>query len=89
MSAPDALIVTRNAMDRYREQVADVSDHEIFVALSGPTFELAAEIGAPFVRLGTGQRAVIRDHSVITILSADCTPYLLDPRNDRQREAQP
>lgn len=79
---PAPLIVTRNAMDRYRDHVADLSDREIFAALSGPTFELAAAIGAPFVKLGTGQRAVIRDSTVVTILHAHCSCGLLDPRRD-------
>jgi hypothetical protein len=78
----DNLIVSRHAMDRYRECVADLSDHEIFARLSGPAFELAAEIGAPFVKLPTGHRAVIRDATVITILHADCSCGLLDPRRD-------
>ena len=78
----DNLVVTRFAMDRYRERVADLSDHEIFARLSGPVFELAAMIGAPFVKLPSGHRAVIREHTVVTILHADCSCGLLDPRRD-------
>ena len=77
-----ALMVSRKALDRYRELVANLSDREIFTALSGPTFELAAEIGAPFVKLGSGHRAVIREGTVVTILHADCSCGLLDPRRD-------
>lgn len=72
-----------HAMDRYRERVADLSVREIFLALSGPTFELAVEIGAPFVKLPSGHGAVIRRATVITILEAGCTCGLLDPRRDR------
>lgn len=79
---PEPLIVTRHAMDRYRESVADLSDHEIFARLSGRAFELAAEIGAPFVKLPSGYRAVIRDATVVTILDADCARGRLDARND-------
>lgn len=79
---PEPLIVTRHAMDRYRERVADLSDHEIFARLSGRAFELAAEFGAPFVRLPTGHRAVIREATVVTILDVDCARGRLDPRKD-------
>lgn len=79
---PDPLMVTRYAMDRYRERVADLTDHEIFAALTGPAFELAAEIGAPFVKLCTGHRVVIREGTVITILTPDHSPGGLDRRCD-------
>lgn len=79
---PEPVTVSRHAMDRYRERVADPPDCEIFAALSGPTFELAAEIGAPFVKLPTGHHVVIRDATVVTVLSADRGLGQLDPRND-------
>jgi hypothetical protein len=85
----DNLIVTRHAMDCYRERVADLSDHEIFRRLTSPAFELAAEIGAPFVKLPSGHRAVIRDATVVTILHADTASGGLDPRRDHRREEHP
>ena len=78
---PD-LIVTRHAMDRYRECVADVSDSEIHRRLSVRVFEIAAEFGAPFVRLGGGQRAVIRDGAVVTVIPSEYAPGRLDPLRD-------
>jgi hypothetical protein len=81
---PEPLTVTRHAMDCYRERVANLPDAEIFAALSGPAFGLAANIGAPFVRLPTGHRALIREATVVTILHADTHPGRLDPRNDNR-----
>lgn len=85
---PEPVTVSRHAMDRYREQVADLSDHEIFAALSGPTFELAVEIGAPFVKLASGHHVVIREATVVTILTADRGLGQLDPRNDHSGTAR-
>lgn len=76
------LIVTRHAMDRYRERVEDVSDREIFARLSSGVFEIAADFGAPFVRLPEGQRVVIRGLSVVTVIPAHCPAGVLDPLND-------
>lgn len=62
------IVVTRHAMDRYRERVANVPDVQIFKALSGRAFDVAARIGAPFVKLSSGHRALIKDGAVITVL---------------------
>lgn len=84
---PEPVTVSRHAIDRYRERVADLSDHEIFAALSGPAFELAAEIGAPLVKLPGGQHAVLREDTVVTVLPADASVAALDrfssPRAER------
>jgi hypothetical protein len=69
---PEPITVSRHAMDRYRERVADLPDSEIFAALSGPTFELAVQIGAPLVKLPSGHHAVIREETVVTILHPGC-----------------
>lgn len=75
---PDPVIVSRHAMDRYRERVADLSDHEIFTRLSGPAFVLAVEFGASFVKLPSGHHAVLREETVITVLPPDCSIEALD-----------
>lgn len=62
------LTVTRHALDRYRERVDDLPDREIHARLTTAPYQIAAEIG---VRFGAGQRAVIIDHKVITILPQD------------------
>jgi hypothetical protein len=76
------LIVTRHAMDRYRERVEDVPDGEIVARLKEPVFQRAAEFGAPFVRLPEGQRVVIRGLAVVTVTPAHCPAGVLDPLND-------
>lgn len=63
--------VTRYAIERYQEQVRNLTDSEVITALSGPTFVKAADFGAPYVKLGTGQHAVICDRRVVTILPKD------------------
>lgn len=70
---PEAVTVSRHAMNRYRERVADLPDCEIFARLSGPTFELAAELGAPMVKLPTGHHAVLRETTVVTVLPPDAS----------------
>ncbi|MAY19215.1 MAG: hypothetical protein CL955_01165 [Erythrobacteraceae bacterium] len=76
------LIVTRHAMDRYRERVEDVPDSEIFARLSARVFEIAAEFGARYVRMPQGQRAVIVDHKIVTVLPTDHSPGSLSPYRD-------
>ena len=76
------LIVTRHAMDRYRERVKDVPDRDIFAHLTNKTFEIAAQFGARYVRLSKGQRAVIIQHRIVTILPCDHAPGRLDPTRD-------
>lgn len=63
--------VTRHAIERYRERVADVSDERAVEALTSRAIELADDFGAPVVRLGGGQRVVLKNHSVITVLPAE------------------
>lgn len=75
---PEPVTVSRHAMDRYRERVADVSDREIYEALTTPTFELAVELGAPMVKLATGHHAVLRQDTVVTVLPSDVSVDALD-----------
>lgn len=62
------LEVSAHAIERYRERVEDLPAIEVARRLTGPIFRRAAQFGAPFVRLPTGQRAVLRDHTIITVL---------------------
>lgn len=86
---PETVTVSRHAMDRYRERVADLPDAAIFAALSGPTFELAAELGAPMVKLPGGQHAVLRDETVVTVLAADASVAALDRFSSSRPERNP
>lgn len=63
--------VTYHAVSRYRSRVAPVSYEDALAALSSPTIQRAADFGAPFVRLGTGQRVVIANGVVVTVLPAE------------------
>lgn len=63
-----ALHITSHAISRYRERVAPVSYDDALAALTCAAVELAAEIGAPFVKLGTGQRIVLVENRVVTVL---------------------
>lgn len=71
---PD-LHITHHAILRYQERVSPVSDEEARAALKSPAIKTAATFGARTVILGTGQRVLIRDHAVITILPADAKPW--------------
>jgi len=63
--------VTNHAVLRYQERVAPVSMERARAILSSPTMQRAADFGATFVRLGTGQRVVIQDQTVVTVQPAD------------------
>lgn len=63
--------VTQHAIQRFQERVAPVSPEEARAALSSPTIHKAVEFGAIAVTLGTGQRIVIVDGSIITVLSKE------------------
>jgi hypothetical protein len=64
------LHVSRHAVERYQERVADVTDDEAIAALSTPAIKAAAAFGAQFVRLGNGLRITINDGVVVTVLPA-------------------
>jgi len=60
--------VTTHAIERYQERVRNVPEEEARAALDSPVINAAASFGAPFVRLPGGQRAVVVDGNVITVL---------------------
>lgn len=72
--------VTSHAISRFRERVAPVSYDEAVAALSSPAVEKAAAFGAPFVKLGTGQRIVLVGDHVVTVLPRDKWAASLDRR---------
>lgn len=65
---PITLTVTDHAVLRYQERVACITDDAARAALSSKAVRHAASIGAPFVKLCTGQRILLRGHTVITVL---------------------
>lgn len=80
---PD-LFLTRHAIQRYRERVADLPAAEIWRALDCPAVRVAIEFGARFVRLSGGQRVVLEENRVVTILPRNRGRAALARRNDRQ-----
>jgi len=62
--------ITTHAIQRYTERVEPVTPAQAHAALSSPAITLAAQFGAPYVRLGTGQRVVIHKDKVLTVLPA-------------------
>lgn len=73
---------TTHAIRRYIERVHDCSEAEAASSLSSPMIELAAKFGAPFVKLSTGQRIVLRGNVVVTVLPADTRSAQLGARGD-------
>lgn len=65
------LHVTQHAIERFIERVAPVTPEEARAALSTDTITKAAEFGAIAVTLGTGQRIVINNGAIITVLSKE------------------
>lgn len=74
--------LTRHAIQRYRERVADVPPAEVWRALDIPAVRLAIEFGARFVKLAGGQRVVIQENRIVTILPRDHCRGALDPLRD-------
>lgn len=69
--------ITAHAISRYRERVSPVDYDTAHEALSSATICKAVEIGAPYVKLGTGQHVVIVNGSVVTVLPEDIYLELL------------
>ena len=61
------IAVTRHAIERYQERVADLPDDQVEALLSSPAIQTAAQIGARFVRLSGGQRVVLCGSTVVTV----------------------
>lgn len=69
--APNTLVITDHAIDRYCERVSPVTRDEARRLLSTPAVQLAASFGAEYVKLGSGQRIVIDNMMVVTVLPAN------------------
>ena len=65
--------VSTHALDRARQRLGCKDNAEARAILTGPTIQQAAEFAngvEVFVRLASGQRVVIQDGVVITVLPA-------------------
>ncbi|MCX9146589.1 hypothetical protein [Erythrobacter sp. WG] len=76
------VFLTRHAIQRYRERVADVPAAEIWRAIDCAAVRTAIEFGARFVRLAGGQRLVLEQNRVVTVLPKDHFTSALDRARD-------
>lgn len=63
--------VTAHAIERYQERVENLSHEAVTERLSCRAVQVAIAFGAPTVRLSGGQRIIIKDGDVITVLPAE------------------
>lgn len=64
-----------HALQRCIERVPGVTTEEQAIAVLQTAFiDAAARFGARYVRLGTGNRVVIQNGAVVTVLPADMKP---------------
>lgn len=80
MTMTGAIYITQHAIERYQQRVQACNDDDARTALSSPTIMRALAFGCPYVKLGTGQRIVIEDGAVITVLPIETLRGQLDPR---------
>ncbi|MFN3990027.1 MAG: hypothetical protein ACK4IS_07195 [Erythrobacter sp.] len=78
----DEIFITRHAIRRYQERVADVPAAQIWRVLDCRAIRTAISVGARYVRLAGGQRAVLCENRVITILPKETHESALDPARD-------
>ncbi|MAM39312.1 MAG: hypothetical protein CL949_15745 [Erythrobacter sp.] len=80
------LYVTVHAIERYQERVEDVPAAEITRRLNAPVFQRAADFGAPYVKLSGGQRVVIVDSRIVTVLPRHHSVGSFNPCRDHLYE---
>lgn len=65
------MIITQHAIERFQQRVRPCSDEEARSCLSCRGIITAIEFGARLVKLGTGQRVILRGQTVVTVIPAD------------------
>lgn len=65
------MIITAHAVSRYRERVEPVDFDTACARLSTDRIRTAITFGARMIRLGGGQRLIIKDGAIVTVTSAD------------------
>ncbi|GAA0760645.1 hypothetical protein FHS52_001094 [Erythromicrobium ramosum] len=78
------VFLTGHAIQRYRERVADVPLVEIRRALDCRAVRTAIAFGARYVRLGGGQRVLLDENRVVTILPKETHENTLAPGRDHR-----
>lgn len=80
------ITITQHAIKRCIERIPGIfTEESARAALSTKAIERAAQFGAKYVRLGTGQRVVIENSRIITVLPADTNVWKLGEQGDRRR----
>lgn len=74
--------ITSHAVERYIERVHACSIDDAIEALSSAIILKAADFGAHYVRLGTGQRIVLDGHRVITVLPIGHKAHRMSTQRD-------
>lgn len=78
--------ITDHAIQRYQERIADVPAAEACRLMDTAAVRSAAQFGAPYVRLPTGQRLVIHEGKIITVLPLGHGRGGMSLAHDRRRE---
>jgi hypothetical protein len=76
--------VCSHAIDRYIERVAPVSHSEARALLSSPFIQRAIEFGAKYVKLAKGQRVVIENGRIVTVLPKEHPAGLMNMARDQK-----
>lgn len=66
--------ITQHAIERFQERVRNVTDDKARQELSSPSICAAADFGACYVKLATGQRVVISNGVIVTVLPKGHAP---------------
>lgn len=68
-------MISRHAIQRYQERVANVPDEAVIASLSCPALKAAmAWARTCTVRLGTGHRCIVIDGVVVTVITPERRP---------------
>lgn len=80
------LTISTHAIDRAIERLPGVhTEAAAIAALDTPATRCAAEIGAKYVRLGTGHRVVIERGNVVTVLPRHARIHEMGSEHDARR----
>ncbi len=74
--------ITNHAIVRYQQRVENLPADLVEKALDTPAIRKAINFGAPYVRLGTGQRVVIQKGIIVTVLPKQHAPGSMSPERD-------
>lgn len=77
--------ITRHAIERAIERVPGITSVEQAIAiLSAPIFQRAIEFGAKYVKLARGQRVVIENGRIVTVLPKEHRAGLMNLERDQK-----